>query len=62
MQQRLVLLGVVLIFGGETFCLLGPIRYERVVHFSCHAPLNAALCSYISVRSRTAPLGVDRNS
>lgn len=36
-QQRLVLLGVVLIFGGETFCLLGPMRYERVVHISCHA-------------------------
>jgi hypothetical protein len=42
-QQRLVLLGVVLIFGGENFCLLGPIRYERVVHFSCHAPLNAGI-------------------
>jgi hypothetical protein len=37
MQQRLALLGVVLIFGGETFCLLGPMRYERGVHLSCHA-------------------------
>jgi hypothetical protein len=27
---------VAFIFGGEAFCLLGPIRYERVVHFSCH--------------------------
>jgi hypothetical protein len=35
--QRLVLLGVVLLFGGETFCLLGPMRYEHVVHLSCHA-------------------------
>jgi hypothetical protein len=36
-QQRLVLLGIACIFGGEAFCLLGPMRYERVVHFSCHA-------------------------
>jgi hypothetical protein len=35
--QRLVLLGVVFLFGGEAFCLLGPIQYERVVHLSCHA-------------------------
>jgi hypothetical protein len=36
-QQRLVLLGIAGIFGGEAFCLLGPMRYERLVHFSCHA-------------------------
>jgi hypothetical protein len=36
-QQRLVLLGVAFLFGGEAFCLLGSMRYERVVHFSCHA-------------------------
>jgi hypothetical protein len=36
-KQRLVLLGVLFIFGGEAFCILGPMRYERVVHFSCHA-------------------------
>jgi len=35
--QRLVLLGVLFLFGGESFCLLGPLRYERIVHYSCHA-------------------------
>jgi hypothetical protein len=35
-QQRLVFLGIACIFGGEAFCLLGPMRYERLVHFSCH--------------------------
>jgi hypothetical protein len=25
-----------LIFGGEALCLLGPIRYERLVHVICH--------------------------
>jgi hypothetical protein len=35
--QRLVLLGVIFLLGGEAFCLLGPLRYERVVHYSCHA-------------------------
>lgn len=35
--QRLVLLGVIFLFGGESFCLLGPLRYERLVHYSCHA-------------------------
>jgi hypothetical protein len=37
LQQWLVLLGIACIFGGEAFCLLGPMRYERLVHFSCHA-------------------------
>jgi hypothetical protein len=31
------LLGVAFIIGGESFCILGPMRYERLVHFSCHA-------------------------
>jgi len=35
--QRLVLLGVLFLFGGEAFCLLGPLRYERVVHYGCLA-------------------------
>ena len=33
----LALIGVLLIFGGEAFCLLGPLRFERVVHIACHA-------------------------
>jgi len=32
----LILSGVLLIFGGEALCLLGPIRYERLVHVICH--------------------------
>jgi len=36
---RLALAGTVLIFGGEIFCLVGPLRYERIVHLSCHAML-----------------------
>ena len=36
---RLALAGTALIFGGEIFCLLGPLRYERIVHVGCHAIL-----------------------
>ena len=32
-------LGVLFIFGGEAFCILGPIRYQRLVHVTCHAVL-----------------------
>jgi len=37
MPQRLVLLGVLSLFGGESFCLSRPLRYERAVHYRCHA-------------------------
>ena len=33
----LLSVGVILIFGGEAFCILGPLRYERAVHIACHA-------------------------
>ena len=33
----MVLLGVLLIFGGEAFCLLGP--HTDAVHVGCHAVL-----------------------
>ena len=36
---RLLLAGVVCIFGGEALCILGPLRYEHVVHLACHAVL-----------------------
>jgi hypothetical protein len=42
---RLVLLGVAFLFGGEAFCLLGPTRYEPIVHFSCHAVFFAGVAS-----------------
>ena len=35
--------GVVFIFGGETFCILGPMRYEAVVHVVCHAILYSGM-------------------
>jgi len=34
---RVLLVGVVLIFGGEAVCILGP--DERMVHVGCHAAL-----------------------
>jgi hypothetical protein len=36
-----LLVGVVLIFGGEALCLLGP--YENSVHIGCHAVLYAGI-------------------
>ena len=43
LQLRLVLVGVLLIFGGESFCLLGPLRYARTVMISCHVVLYAGM-------------------
>jgi hypothetical protein len=40
---RLALVGTVLIFGGEIFCLAGPLRYERIVHLVCHTILYAGI-------------------
>ncbi len=34
---RVLLVGVVLIFGGEAVCILGP--DERIVHVGCHGAL-----------------------
>jgi len=31
-SRRLLLAGVACIFGGEAFCILGPLKYE-VLHF-----------------------------
>jgi len=36
---RLTFAGTVFIVGGEIFCLVGPLRYERIVHVSCHTIL-----------------------
>ena len=36
---RLVALRAALIFGGEAFCILGPLRYESFVHTTCHIAL-----------------------
>jgi hypothetical protein len=40
---RLLAIGVLLIFGGEAFCVFGPLRYERVVHVVCHAIFYAGI-------------------
>jgi hypothetical protein len=39
MARKLLLAGVVCIFGGESFCILGPLRYERSIHVICHTIL-----------------------
>lgn len=36
-NAKLALVGVLLIFGGEAFCILGPLRFEYAVHLVCHA-------------------------
>lgn len=43
MPFRLTLIGTVFVLGGELFCLLGPLRYERIVHISCHTVLYAGI-------------------
>lgn len=42
-EQRLVLTGVVCIFGGEAFCIFGPLTYEHIVHIGCHAVLYSGM-------------------
>ena len=37
MPLRLAAAGTIGILAGEISCLVGPIRYERIVHLSCHA-------------------------
>jgi heme/copper-type cytochrome/quinol oxidase subunit 1 len=58
--KTVLLLGVIFIFGGETFCVLGPLRYERVVHATCHAVLYAGIAlvclgALIHWRGKTPP-------
>jgi hypothetical protein len=39
MPERFLLAGVLGIFCGESFCILGPLRYERRIHVACHSIL-----------------------
>lgn len=39
MPFRLTLIGTVFVLGGEFFCLVGPLRYEHIVHVGCHTVL-----------------------
>jgi len=41
----LAVVGTSCIFGGEALCLLGPLRYERIVHFTCHVILYGGVVS-----------------
>lgn len=43
MARKLLLAGVVCIFGGESFCILGPLRYERLIHVICHTILYSGI-------------------
>lgn len=42
-SRRLLLAGVACIFGGEALCVLGPLKYEHVVHAVCHTVLYAGI-------------------
>lgn len=45
-SRRLLLAGVVCIFGGEALCILGPLKYEQLVYTVCHTILYAGIgCS-----------------
>jgi len=37
LRLALAFAGIAGILGGEAFCILGPIRYERFVYITCHA-------------------------
>jgi protein-S-isoprenylcysteine O-methyltransferase Ste14 len=43
MPRALLLAGVLMIFGGEAFCLFGPIEDEAAVHRNCHRILYAGV-------------------
>jgi hypothetical protein len=49
MPKRFLLAGVLGIFCGESFCILGPLRYERRIHVACHS----ILCSGTLLPSST---------
>ena len=34
---RALVIGTLLIVGGELLCILGPLRYQRAIHLVCHA-------------------------
>jgi len=59
-SRRLLLAGIVCIFGGEALCILGPLKYEHVVHAVCHTILYAGvggslLGVVLHLRSRPHP-------
>jgi hypothetical protein len=33
---RLLFAGIACMVGAEAFCILGPLRYEKLVHIICH--------------------------
>jgi hypothetical protein len=41
--RLIAILGVLCVFGGEAFCIVGPLQYERQIHVTCHAILYAGV-------------------
>ena len=41
--RPIAVVGVLCVFGGEAFCILGPLQYERQIHVICHAILYAGV-------------------
>ena len=41
--RLIAVVGVLCIFGGEAFCILGPLQYERQIDVVCHAILYAGV-------------------
>ena len=39
MKNTLAAAGVCCIFGGETFCIFGPLQYQDIIHIVCHVIL-----------------------
>jgi hypothetical protein len=56
----LALAGTVCIFGGELFCLLDPLQYERLVHVACHVIFYTGIVAIgfaVALRWRQRPQG-----
>jgi hypothetical protein len=52
-ETRLALAGVLLIVGGEAFCVLAPLRFERAVHLVCHAAFYCGIALVVVAAIRT---------
>lgn len=43
LPRTLLVVGVLCIFGGESFCIFGPIRYQQLIHVVCHIILYSGI-------------------
>jgi hypothetical protein len=39
----IAVVGVLCVFGGEAFCILGPLHYQQQIHVICHAIFYAGI-------------------